>query len=79
MATVVCVTVFIVWLPVTFLCRKPSAPNELPLLVPVSGDRVDSTLEPVAAVDVAPAGSLLDFGAMVEPEAFVVAPELKSL
>lgn len=78
-------TVLPLWLPVTCRCRKPSGgPNEL--LIPASGDRVDSTLEELvllvsSVVDVAP-GSLLDLGGMVESVlllALAVPPELKSL
>lgn len=75
-------TVLPFWPPPVTRCRKPSGcPN-------ASGDRVDSTLEPVldwsSVVDVAP-DSVLDFGGMVvEPVLLLlvlaaVPPELKSL
>lgn len=73
-------TVLIFWLLARFLCRRPSVPN-WELMVPVSGDRVDSTLEPGVVVDVAP-DSFLAFGdifASVLLQAVDDPPELKSL
>lgn len=63
-----------------FLCRRPSVPN-WELMVPDSGDRADSTLEPGVVVDVA-LGSFLAFGDIFASVLLLAAddpPELKSL